>query len=296
MSVSLSCTVRSDDADDLGLLVDLISSSLFGFGATAIGEDRPSLDEVVLTAGFVSRDDAKRASSSLADTYGGAVVAMTTETHGSAWAISQRAALRPTHIGPWLIRAPWDPPEPMIAPDHDIVIDPGEAFGHGAHPSTVMTIELMLRSSGTTSHLIDVGTGTGVIAIIGARLGWSVTALEVDPVAVEVAAANIERNSTESATAVDSHIDLRRMDAHDVPVAMARGALVVANVTIDVHRHLAPALASAAVVIASGVLCRQVTELVSLYPNHEAKTIRTHGEWASLELRRHKRLGTGVNG
>lgn len=292
MNVSLRCPITSGQHDSLDVLTDIISAELFAMGATAIGEEQPrpntaeGLADVVLVAGFVSHPDAQAALDRLGTQHRDIVSASTINAASNDWTIAQRAGLEPTQIGPWHIRAPWDP-VPDVDVKHDIIIDPGAAFGHGAHPSTVMAIGLVLGTSGHQDCLVDVGTGTGVIAIIAARLGMRVEAIESDPAGAESATSNIERNSS-STNSVSELITLHVGDAA-VAYSPAEDDLVVANVTLDVQRRIAPTMDSARTVILSGLLCRQVGEATALYPEHGCRTIRTHGEWASVELVRPKR-------
>lgn len=294
MDVSLRCPITADAHIPLDVLTDIIGAELFALGATAIGEEQVAsasagAESTVLTAGFESELAARRALDRLTTRHPTAIGETTVARSPTDWMVSQRAGLAPTQIGPWHIRAPWDPQPTHIDSTHDVVVDPGAAFGHGAHPSTVLAIELLIRRAKGHRRLIDVGTGTGVIAIISARLGMMVEAIESDHVAAEVARHNIDRNATYPHDDVNELITLTHEDA-----ATRRppdsDSLVLANVTIDVHRMIAPVYRSASTLILSGLLCRQVTEAAALYPQHEARTIRTHGEWAGIELVRAKRL------
>ncbi len=291
MYVSLRCPITRDTHDDIGVMGEVVGVELFALGATALGQEELPDGQIVLIAGYENEADAKQARASLAKTYPSMLDNMTIEIDDAEWTTAQRAGLRPTQIGSWSIRAPWHVQPTDTDARHDIVIDPGVAFGHGAHPSTVLAIELFLRTAQPSDRLIDVGTGTAVIAIIAARSGMRVEAIESDPAAAEVASLNIARNATPPYDDVNELITLRVGDAAE----MARpndSALVVANVTLDVQRYIAPIVCSARTVILSGLLCRQVAEAASLYPDHECRTIRTHGEWASAKLVRPKRLDT----
>jgi ribosomal protein L11 methyltransferase len=114
-----------------------------------------------------------------------------------------------------------------------IVIDPGRAFGTGAHPTTRLTLDLLQEEQ--PAAVLDVGCGSGVLAIAAAKLGFApVLALDVDAAAVEVARANAPANGVE--------IDAREGDAlvDELPAV----DLVVANVALDVVEALLPRLRS----------------------------------------------------
>jgi ribosomal protein L11 methyltransferase len=117
----------------------------------------------------------------------GAAVERVDEGWEEAW----RTFHRPVEVaGVWL-GPPWERvPDPARA----VVIDPGRAFGTGAHPTTRLCVELLARVAGRGS-LLDVGCGSGVLGIAAARLGFApVTCVDVDPVAVETTRANAAAN------------------------------------------------------------------------------------------------------
>ena len=263
----------------------LLSMALFDLGAQAVGEDHGE-DGLTLTAGFASLAAANDAKVLLRERHRDLVSSTTTtEVSSSVWVDNQRDSLEPTTIGRWHIRAPWHP-KPNIDPLYDIVIDPGVAFGHGAHPTTRLTIELMLdhvtEETAPEMTVVDLGTGTGVAAIIAARLGATVRAVEIDTDALTVAFLNINRNSCTPFDDVSERITLISSDAADVPIEPTN--LVLANVTLDVQRLLAPQLLEARLVLTSGVLRHQVQSMQDLYPARRASTIRTSGEWAAIEF------------
>jgi ribosomal protein L11 methyltransferase len=106
------------------------------------------------------------------------------------WEERWREFHRPAKAGGLWIGPPWETP-PLGEPA--IVVDPGRAFGTGAHATTRACIEL-LSGLGRCS-ILDAGTGSGVIAVAAARLGFEpVFALDVDPDAVEAASATARRN------------------------------------------------------------------------------------------------------
>ena len=111
------------------------------------------------------------------------------------WDQRWRSFHKPLVLGDRLsVRPPWEAPPASAA--IDLVIDPGQAFGTGAHATTRLCLELMLELAGTDrageppqrGPFLDLGCGSGVLAIAAARLGFSpVLAVDFDPVAVEAA-------------------------------------------------------------------------------------------------------------
>lgn len=283
MDVALRCTIAPTADVECAIAAEIVSMALFDSGAAAVGEELSVDGSIVLVAGFATSVEAANAQMYLTANVNDLVSQVSIERSiEPTWAVTQRSGLEPTQIGPWHIRAPWDPAPDTVAPVYDIVIDPGVAFGHGGHPSTRLAIALLERAARSFDHVIDLGTGTGVLAIIAARLGLDVVAFENDSAAAAVARDNIAANGQDPFAAVLERVTLIVGDASAAEVR--RSSLVVANVTLDVHREIASACAPAERVIVSGLLCRQVAEICSLYPDHEAATISSHGEWASVKL------------
>jgi ribosomal protein L11 methylase PrmA len=282
MDVALRCVILADGDTTAAIAAEVVSLVLFELGALAVGEEDQG-EGLALVAGFAGRQDAQRALEHLMKQHSTLVAsAAIDERSAQDWVATQRAALVPTTLGPWHIRGPWMTPPRGLDPRYDIVIDPGAAFGHGGHPSTRLATELLIRSHPDTHHVLDIGTGTGVIAILAARLGYTVNAVENDSVAANVAQRNIALNSSNPAHRVDDRITLTVADG--AALTIDRDSLVVANVTLDVQRSVASRCQHVRRIIISGVLCRQVGQVRLLYPRHEAVTIRAFGDWAALEL------------
>ena len=134
----------------------------------------------------------------------------------------------------WL-RPSWEEPREGAI---DVVVDPGRAFGTGAHPTTRLCLELLLEleAAGEASGpLTDLGTGSGVLAIAAAKLGWDpVRGYDHEPPAIEAAAANAAANGVE--------LELERVNLREGLPDLA--PTVVANMTAPVLQAVAGQLAS----------------------------------------------------
>ena len=270
---------RSPGETTLSDVREVLSMALFDHGATAITQTPHGS----LLAGFLDRRDADAAIAAIGDRYQQFVASIDIAIDANHdWSTSQRGGFTPTRVGPWLIRTPWAEPLENIDARFDIQIDPGEAFGHGAHPTTKLAMELMTPHLAPGAQVIDIGTGTGVLAIIAARSGARVRAIDNSPAAIAAARSNIAHNSTGQFVSLADQIELIHGDLCEIDLADA--PLVVANLTIDVQSVLAPKLQQMPTLIASGVLAHQVGRLRDLYPSHWTRTTRSEGEWTAVEL------------
>ncbi len=139
---------------------------------------------------------------------------VTTEPVAAGWQEAWRSFHRPVLAGGVWIGPPWEvPPDGVPA----IVIDPGLAFGTGAHPTTRLCVELL--ASVEPGSLLDVGCGSGVLSIAAARLGFApILAVDSDSVAVEVTRANAAVNGVElDCRVADAAVE--RLSPIDVAVA-----------------------------------------------------------------------------
>ena len=127
-------------------------------------------------------------------------------------------------VGPLWVGPPWESaPTDAVA----VVVDPGRAFGTGAHPTTRLCLELLLAEE--RGSVLDVGCGSGVLAIAAAKLGHApVVAVDVDPSAVAATRANAMRNGVA--------VDARRVDVLDAGLPAVK--LALANIALDVVEAL----------------------------------------------------------
>ena len=169
----------------------------------------------------------------------------------SDWGERWRAFHQPVRIGPLWIGPPWHDPDPDATA---VVVDPGRAFGTGAHPTTRLCAEHLLAVR--PGSLVDLGCGSGVLAIAAAKLGFQpVIALDLDPAAVDAARENALANDVEVAVACT--------DVLEAPLPKADVA--IANIELALSERLA-ARVPAAVVITSGYLASDRPEPTGLRP------------------------------
>jgi ribosomal protein L11 methyltransferase len=227
---------------------------------------------------------------------GEALVEVSTTTVADDWSERWREFHKPLVLGDRLsVRPPWEPPQDTAL---DLVIDPGRAFGTGAHATTRLCLELLLELDVSTAQaggvagvvggsksarpaVIDLGCGSGVLAIAAAKLGWGkVLALDYDQLAVDATLENAAVNG------VLDLIEVRRFNLLREPVPPA--PLVLANLLRPLLLAWSAAIAGMAYgrIVASGLLIDEADSVSRSFHEHgyRERTRLTGGEWAALLL------------
>lgn len=210
---------------------------------------------------------------------GGALVEVVTEEVADDWAERWKQFHRPITIGGRLhVRPPWADPAP--AGVEEVVIDPGQAFGTGAHDTTRLCLDLLLELE-PGGALVDLGCGSGVLAIAAAKLGWDpVSGLDHELESVAATRQNAAVNRVA--------VDVRRFDLlRDGPAPSA--PTVVANLLRPLLLAVARAGFSGAPpqrLIISGLLREQADEVAAAFGSYGLRESarRTGGEWAAVLL------------
>ncbi len=202
------------------------------------------------------------------------------------WREEWKKYIRPVRIkdrnvkGSLLVRPPWLKAEDRAC-DTVIEIEPGMAFGTGEHPTTGMCLRAILvlvRGGGGIEEMLDLGTGSGVLAVAASRLGVKrVLATDTDPVALKAARANVRRNRA-------------KVRVTGTPVERIKKSfqLVAANLTSEELKRLAPHLSKRVrprgFLILSGILKEEASGVKDTYRSYGFKTFRTYrsGDWVSM--------------
>ncbi len=200
------------------------------------------------------------------------------------WAENWKQYYKPVRVGKRIVIKPgWEPYSP--AP-RDLVIemDPGMAFGTGTHETTRLCLRLIQKHF-SGGRALDVGTGTGILAIALAKLGaGGVVAVDLDPVAVRVAGENVRRNGLEDAIVVMEG-DLARGVSGRFSFACAN---ILADAVISLAPGLYPLLAPGGRFLASGIIREREGDVLTKCQaaGYTLKDRETEGEWVALLMER----------
>ena len=202
------------------------------------------------------------------------------------WQRNWRRFFRPVRITDRLLVLPvWEKLPPHAEEAHIIRIDPGPAFGTGQHATTKMCLQAMesFEAKGTQT-LLDVGTGSGILSIYGAKLGFEkIEAIDVDPEAVRWAERNIRLNGDANAIT---------LSGTGIEAIEGRFSLVCANLILGELLRLMPVFSmrveTQGHLVASGILRDQVERIEEALPATEffSSHMLYEDEWACMVLRK----------
>lgn len=258
--------------------VDLASGLLWLAGATAVEERAGPGGAVTLVAAVPGE---AQVLDRLAERWPVSVVPAGPEAHWrDAWRPWATAVPVEAPGAALVVAPPWVAVDPGVPPERVVRIDPGGAFGHGAHPTTRLALDLLARYVDPGTRVLDVGSGSGVLAVVAARLGASeVVAVDVDAEARRATAANAARNR------VGVHVRAE--------LAAVAGGFdpVVANLDAPTLLALVPAIveriAPGGVAVLTGVLAERAGLLADVCAASGAAAIerRQLEDWAALAVR-----------
>lgn len=190
--------------------------------------------------------------------------------HYSTFRVGRRLVIHPS----WL---PYTPRSDDVV----VTLDPGSAFGTGLHPTTRRCLELLEETVKPGHDVLDVGTGSGILALAAAGLGArDVLATDVDPLAVEVARTNVQVNrADEVITVMPGSIDVAPSDRrYDVVVAN-----IIARVIIQLASELVARLRPEGQLIVGGIIADRAEEVSETLARHGVELARfADGDWVTL--------------
>lgn len=292
--IRLAIRVRREDAELV--LAELIALAPAGVEELEVGEGEIEYAVYGAPGELPELPDLRAAA-------GEALCEISTSEVPDDWSERWRRFHRPVLIEPprgsgvpaLYVRPPWEAPSER-AGVREIAIDPGQAFGTGAHATTRLCLEFLLELAALEPErgaLLDVGTGSGVLAIAAAHLGFEpVLALDNEVESVKATKENAEVNGVE--------IEVRRYDLRSEALPWvgsagrapeeSRARVLTANLLCPLLLDLARSLGKDATprhLIAGGLLIEEVDEVARAFTEHTGlheRERRERGEWAALWL------------
>jgi ribosomal protein L11 methyltransferase len=269
-------------------MTDMLTGRLTGLGFSGFEEREDRLIAYVPAAGYPGEE-------ALCRLLGPLEIAFKVEPVAERnWNAEWEASFSPVVVGDFCaVRAGFHRPVPGVT--HDIIITPRMTFGTGHHPTTASVMRLMARLDLSGKTVLDFGTGTGILAILAARMGArKVTGIDIDSAAVENARENARENGLqpEQQDATLSAPALSFVQGDDPAAALGSYDCILANIHLRVIVTSLPALAAMlrprGVLVASGILTQDVPAMLAATEAAGLKAAEqmTEQGWAALMWRK----------
>jgi ribosomal protein L11 methyltransferase len=263
-------------AGDSASFPDLVQAALMDFVVAAI--DEPSPDS--LRAFFHDPAERDRAAAALPEAFPD-LQFTAVDVPDEDWAARSQANLTAITVGELIVAPPWDVPGASPVPERRvIVIQPSMGFGTGHHATTRLCLKALQHAHAAGRSVIDVGTGSGVLAIAASLLGASpVIALDDDADAIQSARENLELNP-------GAHVDFRVGDLRTSVPGVAD--LVLANLTgtllVQAAQALQSLLSPSGRLILSGLMVQEEAAVIAAFPELRVLDRSGEDEWVCLVL------------
>ena len=266
-------TLRTSPAIDVSLLQDLLIAALLDFSVAAVDEDARRVY-------FHTDRDRDAALAALLSQFPD-LTFTAVDVADEDWAARSQASLRAIQVCGIIVAPPWDLP-PEGGSHISIIIQPSMGFGTGHHATTRLCLAALQELDLRGTRVIDVGTGSGVLAIAASRLGAAdVTAIDDDPDAMQAAAENVQLNAGVSVRLQTA--DLRAADpgGFDVVIANLTGGLLV-----QAAARLTELCASPGHLVLSGFMASEESDVLAAYSSLRVRARTQEDEWLCVTLGR----------
>jgi len=196
------------------------------------------------------------------------------------WSESWKRHFHPLEIGKMLLVKPsWSKKAPRKN-QAVVILDPGLSFGTGQHPTTSFCLQQIVRcrNSGTPQSFLDIGTGSGILAIAAAKLGYTpVQAFDFDPESVRVARDNARKNR------VEARVKPTRQDVTKLPLRPTRQfdlvcANLISTLLITEKRRIASRIKPAGTLVLAGILATEFAEVEQAFADLKMKLVAKQKE------------------
>lgn len=198
-----------------------------------------------------------------------------TKEKNDDWIAQYQQAITPIEISPFYIHPTWEAPKEGML---NIVIDPALAFGTGHHPTTASCLRAIAGYVNEDDTVMDIGCGSGILAMAALRKGAVVDACDTDPLSVENAIVNAEKNGLSYRRLWEGPVQ-ESNDVYDVIVAN-----IVADVLVFIASDLKKRLREGGILILSGIMDKYEDKVLRAYKTYTLSERIVENEWVTLVL------------
>jgi ribosomal protein L11 methyltransferase len=196
-----------------------------------------------------------------------------TKEKNDDWIAQYQNAVTPIEIPPFYIHPTWESSKDGML---NIAIDPALAFGTGHHPTTASCLRAIASYVRQGDTVMDVGCGSGILAMAARKLGATVDACDTDPLSVENAIINAQQNCLEYRRLWEGPVQ-ESNEIYDVIVAN-----IVADVLVFIASDLSKRLKDEGVLILSGIMDKYEDKVLKAYKKYELTQRIVENEWVTL--------------
>jgi ribosomal protein L11 methyltransferase len=198
-----------------------------------------------------------------------------TKEKNNDWIAQYQQGITPIEIAPFYIHPTWEAPKEGML---NIAIDPALAFGTGHHPTTASCLRAIAGYVNEGDTLMDVGCGSGILAMAALRKGAIVDACDTDPLSVQNTIVNAEQNGLSFRRLWEGPIQ-ETNEVYDVIVAN-----IVADVLVFIASDLKKRLRDGGILILSGIMDKYEDKVLRAYKTYELSERIVENEWVTLVL------------
>ena len=264
-------SVRTWPALDIHPVSELLQAALVDYDASAVDE-RSADDWRVF---FTSPSERDRAAAALRIEFPDATIEAI-DVPDEDWAARSQASLRAVRVGNIVVAPPWDVPVGPVV----IIIQPSMGFGTGHHATTRLCIDALQRLNIAGRTVLDVGTGSGVLAIAASLLGASRSVgIDDDADAITAAHENLQLNPQAEATLLVADLRATDVGSADIVIANLTGGLL-----ISAARALQDLVARGGSLVLSGLMAVEETDVLAAFPAWSVDYRSEEDEWLCLVL------------
>jgi len=264
-------SVRAWPALDIHPVSELLQAALVDYDASAVDE-RSAGDWRVF---FTSPSERDRAAAALRIEFPDATIEAI-DVPDEDWAARSQASLRAVRVGNIVVAPPWDVPAGPVV----IIIQPSMGFGTGHHATTRLCIDALQRLNIAGRTVLDVGTGSGVLAIAASLLGASRSVgIDDDADAITSAHENLQLNPQAEATLLVADLRATDVGSADVVTANLTGGLL-----ISAARALQDLVARGGSLVLSGLMAVEETDVLAAFPAWSVNYRSEEDEWLSVVI------------